>query len=166
MFNWGNVMFRQCTLIACALTMFVAATFAAENSSLILNFGGSPGEPIPHSYDYGLPEDAGDYYTMRIPVVYADLAAVFHDTEVTVQSADKTVSSIYAVRAYKSLKHCNDGLAVVKEKLALGLPREYAGSDQAWQRQSPDGAVVGRVVCEKARRRPFFTIRLNIALAK
>ena len=153
-------------LAALILTMFAGATLAAEKSTLILNFGGSPGEPIPHSYDYGLPEDAGDFYTMRIPVIYADLAAVFHDTEVTVRSADKTVTSIYAVRAYKSLSDCNAGLAVVEEKLTAGLPREYAASDQAWQRQSPDGAVVGRVVCEKARRRPFFTIRLNIALAQ
>ena len=97
---------------------------------------------------------------------HADLAAVFHDTEVTVKSADKTIQSVKAVRAYKSLSDCNEGMAVVKEKLAKGLPRDYAGSAVGWQYQSPDGKVLGRVVCEKKRRRPFFTINLAIELAE
>ena len=145
------------------LIMVSNPVVAAENSTLVLNFGGSPGDQIPHSYDYGLPEDAGDYYQMRIPIIYDDLAAVFHDTEVTVRSADKAITRVHAERAYKSLGQCNEGLAVVKEKLAKGLPRDYVG-DENWQFQSPDGNVVGRVICEKRRRRPFFTINLEIAL--
>ena len=137
---------------------------AAENSTLTLNFGGSPGTAVPHSYDYGVPENAGEFYTMRVPVIYKELAEVFHDMEVTVKSADKIVQRISAVRAYKSLSDCNKGLAIVKERLAKGLPRDYAGTDAEWQYQSPDGAVVGRAVCEKRRRRPFFTINLAITL--
>ena len=138
---------------------------AAENSTLVLNFGGSPGDTIPHSYDYGTPEDAGEFYTMRIPIIYEELAAVFHDTEVTVRSVDKTVTQVRAERAYKSLNHCNEGLAIVKEKLAKGLPNDYVGSDGLWQYQSADSSVVARVTCEKKRRRPFFTISLAIGLA-
>ena len=146
------------------LSIFSGGASATENSTLTLNFGGSPGAVVPHSYDYGLPEDAGETYTMRVPVIYKDLAAVFHDMEVTVKSADKVVQSIKAVRAYKSLSDCNKGMAVVKERLVKGLPRDYAGTDGQWDFQSADGSVAGRVVCEKRRRRPFFTINLSISL--
>ena len=98
--------------------LFWGTSSVAENSSLMLNFGGSPGEAVTHTYNYGLPEDAGDSYAMRIPVIYEELAAVFYDTEVTVNSADMVVQSIVAVRAYKSLSDCNNGMTVVKERLS------------------------------------------------
>ena len=158
-------MLRKSRLVVYLLFASLPTLNAAENSTLVLNFGGSPGDKIPHSYDYGTPEDAGEFYTMRIPVIYKELAAVFHDTEVTVRSADKTVIQVSAERAYKSLKDCNEGLSAVKDKLTKGLPDEYAGSDGLWQYQSTDSAVVARVTCEKKRRRPFFTINLAIELA-
>ena len=160
------MMLRNNYLRAGCLFFFSLTLSAAENSTLVLNFGGSPGDKIPHSYDYGTPEDAGDFYTMRIPIIYEDLAAVFYDTEVTVRSADKKVMRVSAERAYKSLSDCNEGLAVVKEKLAKGLPRDYAGTAEHWQYQAPGGDVLGRVACSKERRRPFFTIDLVIELAE
>ncbi|MEM7465661.1 MAG: hypothetical protein AAF387_02120 [Pseudomonadota bacterium] len=140
--------------------------FAAENSTLTLNFGGSPGDAIAHSYDYGTPENAGETYTMRIPVIYKELAAALYDTKVTVRSADKVVLRVEAVRAYKSLSDCNDGLEIVTERLSKGLPTAYAGGEGSWQYQSPDGRVVGRAVCDKERRRPFFTLQLDIQLVE
>lgn len=147
--------------LAFCLLLINSSVLQAQNSKLMLNFGGSPGEAVAHSYDYGLPEDAGETYTMRVPVIYEDLGAVFHDTLVTIKSEGKIVQRIDAVRAYKALSDCNVGLEVVKTKLSNGLPVPYAGPDD-WQFQSPDGKVVGRAKCDKERRRPFFTIRLEI----
>ena len=150
-------------ILWCALLLICSSGISAQNSKIMLNFGGSPGEPVAHSYDYGLPEDAGDSYTMRVPVIYEDLGAVFYDTLVTVKSEGKIVERIDAVRAYKALSDCKLGLAVVKKKLENGLPQTYAGSDN-WDFQSPDGKVVGRAKCDKERRRPFFTLTLEIKL--
>jgi len=146
--------------------MLSSGPIVAQNSSLMLNFGGSPGETIAHSYDYGLPEDAKETYTMRVPVLYDELGAVFHDTLVTVKSENKTVQRVDADRAYKALSDCNVGLEVVKKRLASGLPKPYAGASGDWQFQSPDGKVAGYAKCDKRRRRPFFTLRLEIALVK
>ena len=136
----------------------------AQNSNLMLNFGGSPGEPLAHSYDYGLPEGAKETYTMRVPAIYEELDAVFHDTLVTIKSENKIVQRIDAIRAYKALSDCNAGLEVVKKRLASGLPQPYAGSLSDWQFQSPDGKVVGYAKCAKKSRRPFFMLSLEIAL--
>lgn len=133
----------------------------AQNSKLMLSFGGSPGEAVAHSYDNGLPEDAGETYTMRVPTIYEDISGVFYDTLVTVKSEGKIVQRIDAVRAYKALSDCNSGLKVVKQRLENGLPQPYAGSEN-WDFQSPDGKVVGRAKCDKKRRRPFFTLTLEI----
>ena len=148
--------------LVCCLVLFNSSVLQAQNSKLMLNFGGSPGDAVAHSYDYGLPEDAGETYTMRVPVIYEDLGNVFHDTLVTIESAGKIVQRIDAVRAYKALSDCSVGLELVKTKLLIGLPVPYAGSED-WQFQSPDGKVVGRAKCDKRRRRPFFILSLEIA---
>lgn len=151
--------------LALAALLGISFSSQAQNSKLMLNFGGSPGDPVAHSYDYGLPEDAGQTYTMRVPVLYEDLGAVFHDTEVTVLSEGKIVQRVDAVRAYKSLNDCNLGLKVVKQKLVDGLPKPYLGDPTEGDFQSPDGKVIAKAVCEKKRRRPFFTLRLEIKLS-
>lgn len=153
---------RQIFLL-CGFLFINSSSVLAQNTKLMLNFGGSPGDPVAHSYDYGLPEDAGETYTMRVPIVYEDIGAVFYDTLVTVKSEGKIVQRIDAVRAYKALSDCNTGLSVVKQKLEHGLPQPYAGSGK-WEFQSPDGKVVGRAKCDKEPRRPFFTLKMEIKL--
>ena len=135
----------------------------ADNSHLILSFGGSPGEKLPHPYDYGVPHDATDSYTMRIPMTKPDLAAVFYDTVLTVTAPDKIVRRVEASRAYKSIRECNEALAVVEEKLVAALPKPYTGNAGAWTYWSADGKAAGAVTCTKGSKRPFTVLRLVIA---
>ena len=136
----------------------------AENSHLILAFGGDPGSPLPHAYSYGVPEVEGPTYRLRIAVIDRDVKLVFYDTALTIALPEKIVQSVNAERAYPTLIACNKARTVIAAKLASGLPREYAMGGDEWQRQSADGKVVGRVVCEQPRHYPMPVLRLAIAL--
>ena len=136
----------------------------AENTILILGFGGDPGSPLPHSYSYGEAPSDAPTYRLRIAGVDQQVKTVFPDTELTISAPEKIVQQVAASRAYRSLTQCNEARAVVAEKLAEGLPREYVGTDSAWQRQSADGRVVGRASCETPRHYPMPVLELLITL--
>ena len=151
-----------------AVVLFAAvagytALALAENSKLILPFGGAPGEPLAHSYDYGQPDDAGERYTVRIPAIHKDVQAVFYDTQLTIRTEGKIVERVDAQRAFKSLGDCNEGLAAIKQRLNAGLPTDSA--DGSWLYQSPDGKTRGRATCDKGSRRLFFVLTLEIVEA-
>lgn len=151
-------------LLYLLLAIGCAANAAAQNTILVLGFGGDPGSPLPHSYSYGKAPSDAPSYRLRIASVDQQVKTVFPDTELTISAADKTVQQVAASRAYRSLTHCNTARAVVVKKLDEGLPREYAGPDGRWQRQSADGRVVGRVSCETPRHYPMPVLELLITL--
>lgn len=134
----------------------------AENTLLIRAFGGDPGSPLAHAYDYGIPRDEGPTYTVRIPVFDADIAKVFYDTVLTVTIPDKIVHRVTAARAYRTLMRCNEARATVVEKLAKGLPRGAVAGTDDWQGQSSDGDVIGRIVCRHRRHDPMPVLALTI----
>jgi hypothetical protein len=145
---------------------FVGLTCAhAENTVLILAFGGDPGSPVPHAYNYGVPATDATTYALRIPTVDNDMAAIFYDSELSISSATKIVERVSAARAYRTMNECNEARAIVLSKLAEGLPLDYSLGDANWQRQSADGTVVGGVECENPRHYPMPVLRLTIALS-
>ena len=137
---------------------------AADNAYLIVKFGGDPGAPLAHAYDYGVPEGESPTYRLRIPVIDVDLKKIFHDTVLTVASADQIVQTVSAARAYRSRGSREAARDVVLAKLAEGLPNEYAPADGEWQRQSADGKVIAAAVCAQRRHYPMPILRLTIAL--
>jgi hypothetical protein len=136
----------------------------AENSHLILAFGGDPGSPLPHAYNDGVPDVEGSTYGLRIAVIDPDIKHIFYDTALTIAVAEQIVQSVTAERAYPTLIDCNKARTVILEKLTNGLPREHAPGGGEWQRHSADGKVVGRVVCAQRRHYPMPVLRLAIEL--
>ena len=149
-------------IVMMALACACATAAYAENSRLILTFGGSPGDKLAHAYDYGLPDDAGEVYTMRIPVIKPEMAKVFYDTKLTITAPDKIVRRVEAERAFKSLQACDESLEIVEKKLVEALPNPYTGSG-AWLYQSADRRAAGLVTCSKGSKHPFIVLRLLIA---
>ena len=49
----------------------------ADNSALINAFGGDPGSPLPYAYDNGVAVAMGETYTLRVPVINADIRKIF-----------------------------------------------------------------------------------------
>lgn len=139
---------------------------AVENTKLIIAFGGDPGSPLPHAYNERVPENAGDTYTLRIPVVTAEIARVFYDTVLTITVPDKIVQSVTAARAYRTLIDCNAARDTILVKLRESLPRDYAAGDDTWQYQSVDGKVVGRATCENPGHYPMPVLHLELTLAE
>lgn len=148
-------------LVAC----LCAGANAAENAALTLGFGGDPGSPLAHAYSYGLPETADPTYTLRIPVVNPEIRSVFYDTVLTVSNPGKIVQRVSASRAYRALTDCDADRAIIAEKLATALPREAVGEER-WQRQSADGRVVARAVCENLRHEPVPVLNFELLLVQ
>jgi len=136
----------------------------AENTVITLAFGGDPGSALAHAYSYGLPETDDPRYTLRVPVVDLDIKTVFHDTELTISNPEKIVQGVTASRAYATLADCDKAREVLAAKIVVALPRDYAGADAAWQRQSADGRVAARAVCESPRHYPMPVLRFELTL--
>jgi hypothetical protein len=135
----------------------------AENARLTLMFGGTPGSPLTYAYNDGAPTQEDPNYTLRIEVIDLEIKKVFYDTILSVTLPDKIIQSVTAARAYRTLRDCNEARAAILDKLAEALPRAGVG-DAEWQRQSADGTVVGRAVCEQRHHYPMPVLRLTIAL--
>lgn len=138
-------------------------TMAAGNAALTLTFGGDPGSPLAHAYSYGLPETSEPTYELRIPVVNPAVREVFHDTVLTVSNPEKIVQRVSARRAYRSLAECEAAREIIADTLATALPGDVT-DDEHWQRQSADGRVLARAVCESLRHEPVPVLNFELSL--
>jgi len=136
----------------------------AENPSFILPFGGEPGAPLAHSYDYGAPPLKEGTYVMRVPAVDVQVASALHDTELTIDAATKTVQRVYASRAFKAVADCEAARTLLNDKIQKVLPVPRTG-EGPWLYQSQDGRLVGGAWCHTARHLPFITLFLELTLA-
>lgn len=155
---------RGLLLAAALVALFGSAATAAENTIVTLAFGGDPGSPLAHAYSYGLPETDNPRYTLRIPVIDQKIKTVFYDTELTISNPAKIVQGVRASRAYATLADCDKARGLLNVKLIEAFPRDYAGTDGAWQRQSADGKVAARAVCESPRHYPMPVLRFELTL--
>jgi hypothetical protein len=146
-----------------AATLLAAAQSQAQDAAMVLAFGGEPGAPLPHSYNYGAPQTDAATYTMRVPIFDRDVAPVFADSELTVDIAAKTVRRVHSERAFKSLTECTAAKGIVEKKLAAVMPSPYTGSDPAWQYAK--GGAVGGIYCNSARHLPYAILTLDLAVA-
>ncbi len=156
---------RGAQISALLFACLCAGANAAENAALTIGFGGDPGSPLAHAYSYGLPETADPTYTLRIPVVIPEIRTVFYDTVLTVSNPDKIVQRVTASRAFRALAECDAARAIIADKLATALPREATGEER-WQRQSADGRVVARAVCENLRHEPVPVLNFELLLVQ
>jgi len=153
-------------LIARAVLGFLLcqAPAQAENTALMLAFGGEPGAPLQHAYSYGAPATEAPTYTLRIRAVDPQVESIFYDTQLTISNPERIVQQIIAERAFAALSSCEPAREIIMEKLSTALTREYTGADPRWQRQSEDGGIVGGVVCESLRYYPMPVLRLLIEI--
>lgn len=136
----------------------------AENAAFVIPFGGEPGTPLAHAYDYGAPPVKEGTYLLRVPSADPTVAAVFADFELTVDAASKTVLHSRASRAYRSLTECTAAQKIIEPKLSVVLPAAYSGVNSAWQVQSADGKTVGGVYCQTARHLPFPILTFDLTV--
>jgi hypothetical protein len=156
---------RVSRFIAVMGLLLLMAGAHAENGLFVLPFGGEPGAPLPHAYDYGKPPMQEGAYLIRVPSVTPEVATVFSDVELTIDAATKTVLHSRAKRAYRSLTECTAALNVVLPKLRLALPDTYSGANPQWQHQSADGTRVGGIYCHQERHLPFPILTLELTVA-
>lgn len=137
---------------------------SAENSGFVIAFGGEPGAPLTHSYDYGVPDGDAPSFTMRIPSIDVEVQPVLADVELTVAKAGKIVQRVHAERAYRSLNECTAARDLLAKKITALLPAAYAGANSGWQQQSADGKVGGGASCLTPRHLPFATLVFDLGL--
>ncbi len=156
---------RHCSTLLGLVAACVVGPAHAENAFFVIPFGGEPGAPLAHSYDYGKAPEFASTYTMRIPSVDPEIATVLPDVELTIDPSNKIVQRVFAARAYRALTECNAAREIVQQKLTKALPAPFTGTGEAWQYQSPDGKVVGGAYCMTARYLPFPTLTVELVLA-
>jgi hypothetical protein len=130
---------------------------------MVLAFGAEPGAPLPHAYSYGAAPTEQASFTMRVPIFEREVAPVFPDSELTVETATKIVKRVRIERAYKSLVDCGAAKAVVEKKLAAAMPTPYTGPDPGWRYAK--GGALGRLECVVARHLPYPVLTLELATA-
>ncbi len=159
-------MLQRLNTLLLGLSLAIAAGAAgAEDPRFTLSFGGEPGAPLAHAYNYGPPKDGAPSYVMRIPLVNPKLNVIFSDVALTVRASDQHVLRVDAERAYDSLVKCSAVLDVVRKELSSVLPAPHAGDTALWQRQSADGRVIGGAYCRQERHLPFPILTLALDLA-
>ncbi len=136
----------------------------AGDATFVTMFGSDPGSPLAHGYSYGLPAESGATYTLRIPAADRKVREIFYDTVLTISNPEKIVQQVAASRAFDSVEACHEARNVILDKLAVGLSQSYTGQDEQWHRQSEDGSVVARAVCEKLRHYPRPVLHLLISM--
>ncbi len=152
-------------LIATLLTSLAVTPVAmAENALFVIPFGGEPGAPLAHAYDYGIAPNT-ETYTMRVPSVDLEMLAIMPDVELTIAAATKIVQRAYAARAYRAYGDCTQAQEILRRKLQKALPQAYSGVSETWQFQSADGKIVGGAYCQQARHLPFPILILELTLA-
>lgn len=150
-------------LLATFLYNFIGSA-AAGDVTFVTMFGSDPGAPLAHAYSYGLPADAGETYTLRIPAIDRKVREIFYDTVLTISNPEKIVQHVAASRAFDKSEACQEALDVIQGKIAVGLSQSYTGQDGKWQRQSADGNVVARAFCEKPRHYPRPVLHMLISI--
>jgi hypothetical protein len=145
-------------VVACALNH---AAIAA--GSFVTLLGGDPGSPLTHSYSYGLPQNAGENYTLRIPA-NAQVLSVFYDTVLTISAPEKIIQQVSGSRAFTTFEDCKQARNILLAQIAERMPQSYTQEDEKWQFQSADGKIVARAVCEKPRHYPRPVLHMLIAL--
>ena len=137
----------------------------AENPQFVLAFGGQPGLPLTHAYDYGLPATPDPVYTMRIPIVDKVINAVFHDTELRVLREGKMVDFIHAERAFTSIAECTAARDAIDKKLKELMPVNFTGGIPPWDRQTADGVTLGAAWCQVERQLPYPILHFEMTRA-
>ena len=150
-------------LMPIMLAVLMPVNCVAENRALIYLVGGEPGQPLTYAYSRGVPQDGRQEFVLRTVVRQEVLETIFPDVLMTVRSADKIVTNISAQRAYLTARDCEAARKTTAGLLAAVLANDYAGSDSRWDMQSPDGAVVASVRCNKERfeTHPVLTLEIS-----
>ncbi len=151
--------------IVAALALAAAASAPrAQDASLVLAFGGEPGAPLAHAYDYGAPPGAEATYTMRVPIFDTKIAPILADSELLIDVKTHIVQRVHAERALKSLAECTAAKDVLDARIASVFTVPYTGSDPRWQYQSERGTGVGGTQCYLARHLPYVTLIVDLSI--
>ena len=148
-------------LAAAASALAVPAQ--AQNAAFVLSFGGEPGTPLAHAYDYGGSPEGVTSFALRVPIVDPTIKTVFVDSELVVDAATRMVKQVHIERAMGTVALCTEAQAVVAKKLAELMPTPYTGTSPLWQYTA--GGVVGGVSCRQERYLPFPILILDLSLA-
>jgi hypothetical protein len=157
--TWSEDLKTSLFLLAFAL----ASPAQAQDASMVLAFGAEPGAPLPHAYSYGAAPTTDETFTMRVPIFEREVAPVFADSELTIETATKIVKRVHIERAFKSLTDCSAAKAIVEKKLAASMPTPYTGTNPAWQYAK--GQAVGGIECVMGRHLPYPILTLDLAAA-
>lgn len=149
--------------LAFALAAHCSIAVHAQDASFVLAFGGEPGAPLAHAYDYGAPPSGSDLYTMRVPVFDPQVAAIFHDGRLEIDAKTKIVQRVHAERAFKTIAECTDAKKLLDAKIAAVFKTPYTGSDPRWQYASENGTGVGGTQCHTARHLPYVILILDLS---
>lgn len=147
-----------------AALMLWAALGAAQDASFVLAFGGEPGAPLAHAFNYGAPPSGSDTYSMRVPVFDPKIQPILWDSELLIDAKTKIVQRVHAERAMKTIADCTAAKEVLDAKLASVFKVPYTGSDPRWQYMSEKGTGVGGTQCYTARHLPYVTLILDLSI--
>jgi len=136
----------------------------AQDATLVLAFGGEPGAPLAHAYNYGAPPADAPTYVMRVPVFEPQVAAILHDGELLIDAQTKIVQRVHAERAMKTIAECTEAKKVLDAKIAAVFKLPYTGSDPRWQYLNEKGTGVGGTQCYTARHLPYVTLIVDLSV--
>lgn len=158
-----NPSLRAVTAVA-ALSIALNVPVAAQDASFVLAFGGEPGAPLAHAYNYGAPPAGPDTYTMRVPVLDPKVAPILYDSELRIDAQTKIVQRVHAERALKTIADCTAAKEVLDAKIAAVFKVPYTGSDPRWQYTNEKNTGVGGTQCYAARHLPFVTLIVDLSV--
>ena len=131
---------------------------------LVNAFGGEPGAPLAHAFDYGLPPSAGPTFTMRVPVFDPTILPIFVDSELLIDTQTKIVQRVHIERAMKTIADCEAVRKVLDAKIVTSMTLPYTGEDPRWQYANEKGTAVGGTQCFMARYLPYVTLILDLSV--
>lgn len=159
----SNPVSRAAAAVA-ALSIALSAPVAAQDASFVLAFGGEPGAPLAHAYNYGAPPTGSDTYTMRVPVLDPKVVPILYDSELAIDAKTKIVQRVHAERALKTIAECTAAKELLDAKIAAVFKVPYTGSDPRWQYTNENGTGVGGTQCYTARHLPFVTLIVDLSV--
>lgn len=152
------------TALTVALGLLACVAAHAQDASFVLAFGGEPGAPLAHAYDYGAPPAGTDTYSMRVPVFDPEVLPILYDSELSIDAKTKIVQRAHAERALKTIAECEAAKKKLDAKIAAVFKIPYTGSDPGWQYASEKGTGVGGTQCHTARHLPYVTLILDLSV--
>lgn len=155
------ITWRTCAGLALALWTSLAL---AQDAVLVLAFGGEPGAPLAHAYNYGAAPAGSPTYIMRVPVFDPKVMPIFVDSELLIDAQTKIVQRVHVERAMKTIADCEAARKVVDEKIASAMPVPYTGGDPRWQYTNEKRTGVGGTQCYTARHLPYVTLILDLSV--